>query len=296
MRILFTGATSFAGRRLWAKLVADGHDVTAISRQPLTGGRSLQLDLQSADVASALPDQEFDVLVHFASYVPLDERASRWDECYQKNVVATARLLRWAEQRVGRILLASSCSVYGADKIYTPTDEDHPLRPDTAYALSKYGQEQLVQAMSRLRNVPLTVLRLGYVYGPGLDPARAIARLLAMVQEGRAITLTNSRTTGLHLIHVDDITRIGEALLTRGEGVYNLASPRHLSLGEYVDTAMRVLDRTVPVTVRDDPAAPVTNHYSGRRLLERHGLTPTVSLAEGIESLTHDLTAAGVRA
>ncbi len=222
-----------------------------------------------------------------------DERGSRWDECYQRNVQATARLLNWAENRVGRVLLASSCAVYGAEKIYVPTDEKHPLRPDTAYALSKYAQEQLVQAMARCRNIPLAIMRLGYVYGPGLDSGRAIARLLNMVNEGKPITLTNSTAIGLHLIHVDDITRIGEALLTTGEGVFNSVSPRHISLREYVDTAMDVLGRQVEVTVRDTPGAPVTNSYSARRLHERIGLTPAVSLREGIASIASDLIATG---
>jgi UDP-glucose 4-epimerase/UDP-glucuronate 4-epimerase len=161
--------------------------------------------------------------------------------------------------------------------------------------LSKYGQEQLLQAVSRSENVPLVMLRLGYVYGPGIDPTRAIVKLLEMVREGRPITLTNSRTAGLQLIHVDDIARVSEALLTQGEGAYNLTSPRHISLGEYVDACMRVLGRTVEVTTHDDPAAPVTNHYSTRRLLERHGLQPTVSLSEGVASLAPTLADVGAR-
>lgn len=58
---------------------------------------------------------------------------------------------------------------------------------------------------------------------------------------------------------------------------------------------MRVLDRTVEVAANDDPNAPVTNYYSGRRLLERHGLTPTVTLPEGIASLTQEATRALTR-
>ncbi len=296
MRILFTGVTSFAGRLLWQRLRNEGHEITAVSRQALPGVPGCRVDLESRRLAEELPQGAFDVLVNFASYVPLDERGSQWPECYTRNVVPTGRLLGWAAGRVGRIVHASSCAVYGADKLYVPTDEDHPLRPDTAYALSKYGQEQLMHAFSRTQQVPVVLLRLGYVYGPGVAPSRAIVRLLEMVRSGKAINLTNSRTAGLQLVHVEDIARITAALLTQGEGPYNLTYPRHISLHEYVATCMRVAGQTVDVTSVDDPDAPVTNYYSARRLLERHGLQATVRLADGISSIIESRPSVGASA
>jgi nucleoside-diphosphate-sugar epimerase len=284
MRILFTGATSFAGRVLFERLRAAGHEVTAVSRKPIDGP-SCQVDLTSPTLADELPRGDFDVLVNFASYVPLAEKTSTWQDCYEQNVVPTGNLLAWAAGRVGRIVHASSCSIYGADKIYTPTDEDHPLRPDTAYALSKYAQEQILNAFARTQQVTVAMLRLGYVYGPGIDPTRAIVRLLEMVRAGKPITLTNGESAGLHLIHVDDIAAVAESMLTMGEGAYNLVSGRHISLREYVETCGRVTGRPVDVTMNDDPEAPITNFYSADRLNRRHGLKTTVSLARGIESL-----------
>jgi UDP-glucuronate 4-epimerase len=285
IRILFTGATSFAGRLLHDRLREADHEVIAVSRQGRPDQFHCRADLTSPTLADDLPGGDFDVLVNFASYVPLDERGSQWNDCYQQNVLTIGRLLGWAAGRVGRIVHASSCAVYGADKLYTPTDEDHPLRPDTAYALSKYAQEQLHQAFSRAQDIPVAILRLGYVYGPGLHSSRAIVRLLEMVREGKPIRLTNSNTAGLHLIHVEDIAQVGTAMLTEGAGAYNLTSSRHISLREYVQTCMSVVGRTVEVTSDDDPEAAITNHYSARRLHERHGLRASVSLADGVASL-----------
>ena len=97
MRIIFTGATSFAGRLLWRRLRDEGHSVVAVSRQPVPGG--VQVDLESPTLAEDLPAEDFDVLVSFASYVPLDERASGWAQCYSRNVRSFGRLLRWASGR-----------------------------------------------------------------------------------------------------------------------------------------------------------------------------------------------------
>lgn len=287
MRILFTGASSFAGRRLFALLRATGHRVTAVSRRPFPDETvdCCRVDLAADDSVQALPRESFDALVHFASYVPLDERSSTWRECSRCNVASMARLLEWADGRVGRLMLASSCAVYGTDTQYTPVDERHPLRPDTAYAVSKYAQEQLAQAFCRSRSLPLVILRLGYVIGPGITESRLVMSLVRQVRDGRAIHLTNARTAGLHLIHQDDVARIGDALLAAGDGTYNVVPPRHITLWEYATTVMDVLGRRVELTSHDSPGASVTNFYSCRRLRERHGLQPDVPLARAIAEL-----------
>src|SRR5260370_11903125 len=142
MRILFTGATSVAGREYFRQLGASGHDVTAGSRKDIPN--HIRVDLSDPGSLSGLPDERFDVLVHCASYVPLNEQASTWEQCAPVNVAGTVHLLGWAERRVRRIILVSSCAVYGAARAYTPTDEHHPLPPDTFYGITKYAQEQHV--------------------------------------------------------------------------------------------------------------------------------------------------------
>lgn len=285
MRILFTGATSLAGRLLFASLREAGHEVVGVSRRARPGEPFVETDLEAADVARSLPGASFDALVHFASYVPASESTSTWRECYPRNVLPTARLLEWADGRVGRILLASSCAVYGTEKLYVPTDERHPLRPDTAYGISKYAQEQVAQAFCRPRRLPLVILRLGYVYGPGIAENRFVMSVLRKLQTGEPLRLTNAHTSGLHLIHVEDIARIGEILLRDGHGIYNLASLEHISLYRYATQAAEALGVRAKITSDDAPDAPVTNHYSCPALWARHGLRPEVGLAAGIGSL-----------
>lgn len=284
MRILFTGATSLAGAAWFQWLVREGHSVTAASRRPPANVPSCSVDLSADGAEGLLPDQQFDALVHFASYVPADEKTSTWDECAPANVDGTIRLLRWAEGRVGRVVFASSCAIYGSEKLYTPTDERHPLLPDTNYGLSKYAQEQLVHAFCVSRGIPWVSLRLGYVYGPGMPGGRGIVKLLQIVRSGQPVTLTNATTAGLHLIHVNDIARIGSHLLRQGYGVYNVSGGRHVSLLDYVNAAMEVTERRCEVTERNLPHARVSNWYSIDRLL-REGVEPQVSLREGIESM-----------
>ncbi len=297
MRILFTGATSVAGRVWYSRLRAEGHEVVGVSRQPAPGPAHqwAQVDLAHEDAAERLPTTRFDALIHFAAGMTSNEFTSEWYGEARTAVRATARVLAWASGRVGRVVLSSSCAIYGAQKVYTPTDEQHPLRPDTAYAVSKYAQEQLLLAFSASEKVPLAVLRLGYVYGPDVGADRAVSILARKVSLGEPVRLVNSRTAGLHLIHQDDIAAIGDVLLRDGDGVYNVVMPRHVSLWEYVETAMQVTGRRTEVTCHDDPEALVDNWYVCRPLVEKHGVRPAVPLATGIESVLRGLSHRGQR-
>jgi len=138
-----------------------------------------------------------------------------------------------------RVILVSSCAVYGSAKAYTPTDESHPVRPDTIYAITKYAQEQIVHAFCTSRNMPSAIMRLGYVYGPDIHPSRAVAKLLQGVVEGQGLTLRNADSAGLHLIHTSDIARIGIGLLGSGSGVYNVVSPSVVDCEHRIEAVRR---------------------------------------------------------
>jgi UDP-glucose 4-epimerase len=257
MRILFTGATSIAGRRFFTKLLGRGHEMVAVSRsRRLDAAACCRVDLEAEDAAKRLPDEAFDALIHFACFVPRNNHETGWSEYCRRNLLDTMHLLQWAEGRIGRILVASSCAVYGTEKLYVPADEAHPLRPDTPYALGKYGQEQLVQAFSVSRHVPHVILRLGHVYGPDTSHDR-LMMLAKQVAENQPITLEDVPASGFDLIHQDDVAYLGEVLLHEGCGVYNLVGPRSAASPE----------------------------YACRRLLQRHGIQPRITLEAGLAGI-----------
>lgn len=282
MRILFTGASSLAGRRLFSLLKKQGHDVVGLTRRPPSAEGFWRADLADPEFHRTLPNESFDVLIHFASYVPASEATSAWADCTTMNLHGTARLLAWADGKIQRVILASSCAIYG-EPAYAPIDERHPLRPQTAYAISKYGQEQIVQAFCRSRGLPLLVLRLGYVYGPDMPEQRIIKRFIKMIRAGERVRLVNSQTTGLNLIHQDDIARLSASLLG-AQGTYNMGSDAFISLKDYVDAVMQVTNQRTDVVCEDTPGAPKTNFYTSG-LWHAYRAKPAISLHEGIAGL-----------
>jgi nucleoside-diphosphate-sugar epimerase len=171
VRYLITGATGFVGSHLAEACVARGHAVSTLAR---TGSDTALLerlgvtihrgDLTDGDaVRQALEGAE--VVVHAAAKVgdwgPVgDYRAV--------NVEALRGLLEACVRRsLARLVHISSLGVYAARHHYG-TDETEPL-PDQhvdGYTQTKVEAERLVMQYQRDRQLPVVVLRPGFIYGP----------------------------------------------------------------------------------------------------------------------------------
>jgi nucleoside-diphosphate-sugar epimerase len=147
MRILVTGGSGRIGRHVVSDLVQAGHQVTSVDvvHRSFPDTRTMMVDLTEAgQVYQALTYSEAEAVIHlgaWANYYAIPHTCM-----YGDNVRGTFNLFQaCAELGVRRVISASSAQVYGVRKVapvYVPIDEDHPLRPVDAYALSKLAGEQ----------------------------------------------------------------------------------------------------------------------------------------------------------
>ena len=64
-----------------------------------------------------------------------------------------------------KIIFPSSRLVYGSPE-YLPVDENHPISPQSIYAIHKYTVEQYYLLYSRMHNIDSIILRISNPYGP----------------------------------------------------------------------------------------------------------------------------------
>src|SRR5512144_2738352 len=102
MRILITGGTGLIGRHLCKVLLAEGHQLTVLSRHPETVGVKCGATVQAmAKLGEWKPEQVFDAVINLAGEPIVD---ARWTE-QRKQVLRDSRIAL-TEELVRRIALA----------------------------------------------------------------------------------------------------------------------------------------------------------------------------------------------
>lgn len=278
MRALITGASGFVGGYLAAALREAGWAVTTLDRRPPA---DLVVDLER----DALPRLTFDAVFHLAAFS--NPSASREDPgaAYAANARGTARLARAI--RAGRLVLASSCHVYGdVPAAENPVAESRLPRPRTPYASSKLCAEGLAKAAWK----DVVVLRPFNHTGPGQSPpyvCPAIARQVARAEAGRGprVLEVGALAPRRDFFDVRDMARayVLAAERARPGETYNVASGRAVSIGEIVDGLLR--RARVPLRVRGRPGRPSVLAGDASKFRRETGWRPRIGFERTLADL-----------
>ncbi|MBM3527480.1 MAG: SDR family oxidoreductase [Alphaproteobacteria bacterium] len=131
------------------------------------------------------------------------------------------------------VVYLSSLGVYG-DHGGAWIDETAPTIPAHARGASRAGAEQAWQALGSARNVPVAILRLAGIYGPGQN---AFVRLRA----GRAHRIAKPGHV-FNRVHVFDIAQAIEASFARGfGGIVNVTDDLPAPPGDQIVFAAQLL-------------------------------------------------------
>jgi GDP-4-dehydro-6-deoxy-D-mannose reductase len=255
MRVMVTGADGFVGRRLVARLIAEGDQVHASDRE---------LDVaDAARVREAVAEAKPDAVVHLAalSFVPdsfADPRAT-----FRVNFLGARAVLEAVagEAPSARLLLVGSSQIYGSAPPGTPPfDEEAPLRPASPYAWAKAAADLLGGVHAR-RGLDVMRLRPFNHTGPGRPDhfvESSLARQLAEIEAGRrpARIDVGNLDAVRDFLHVDDVIESYVRLL-RGSapaGPYNVASGSATSIRAVLEALLAASPAAARVEVRVDPA------------------------------------------
>jgi len=179
MRVVVTGAHGKVGRATTAALLKAGHEVTAtdltrpVYERPEPGAPHYQqADLTDAGQAFAVV-RGAEAVVHAAAIPEPTQNPPQ--VVFQTNLMMTFNVLEAAARfGVTRFVNLSSETVPGfffAERPfspdYAPVDEQHPIRPQDPYALSKYFGELLMDAAVRRSDIRCISIRPSWVQHEG---------------------------------------------------------------------------------------------------------------------------------
>jgi nucleoside-diphosphate-sugar epimerase len=170
-RVVVTGGVGKAGRAVVRDLLEHGYDVTSVDL-------ALDLKFPVRQVIADVTDygetvdvlKAADAVVHLAAIpapgVKPDELTFRVNTTSTYNVFAAAAL-----HGLRRVVWASSETTLGLpfereSPRYAPIDEEHPLLPESSYALSKVVSEEMARQFNRWNGIPHVGLRFSNIMEP----------------------------------------------------------------------------------------------------------------------------------
>ena len=175
-----------------------------------------------------------------------------------------------------KVVYLSTSGVYG-DCQGAWVDETRQPRPTVDRAKRRLDAEQQWQAWSQQRGVPLVILRVAGIYGPGKLPVERLRKGLPMVAEADS-PITNH-------IHSLDLVEIGATAMERGRdgAIFNVCDGQPESMARYFNRVADYLELPRPPQISMQEArqqlSPGMLSYlaesrrlSNRKLLEELGV------------------------
>ena len=229
-RIIILGASGFIGKRLF--------DRFSLHRDlEVKGFSSKNCDLLSMNnVTNILSDiTSNDVLVMTSAITRLKENTFN---SMLKNIQMVENVSKvLVEHPVGQFVYLSTVDVYGIDlKKDVKIGEKLELNPNDYYATSKIVGEFLLKKECSKKDIPLTILRLSGVFGPGDKGESTIGALVQSAFKEKKVGIYGDGKDMRDYVYVDDIYKIiNEATVRKPNMPINVATGRSYSILQIVD-------------------------------------------------------------
>jgi UDP-glucose 4-epimerase len=302
--VLFTGGAGFIGSHVIPLLLDKGYDIRIFDNM-FRGDRDKMAELAAAGGVELI-DQDIryggavqramkgcESVIHFAA-VSINKSQADPDESMDINMIGNHNVFAAAaEEKVRRLVFASSASVYG-DPEKLPMHEDDTLRPMTPYCISKRAGEDLLGFYERSKGLNWVALRFFNVYGPGQKTTAyytsVINHFVNRLRNGQPPVIDGKGEQSMDFIHVHDIATATIAALESQQG--NVP----VNIGTGLDTSVTdlawILIEAVGVDVEPqfNPRDVLVSRRAAdiTRAKEVLGWEPTIPVKEGMIDLVRN--------
>jgi dTDP-glucose 4,6-dehydratase len=258
VKILVTGADGFIGSHVVETLVKSGHDVRAFVLYNSFNSwgwldesdKAIRdsVDIFAGDIRDphgvdkAVEKQE--VILNLAALIAIPYSYHSPDTYIDTNIKGTLNILQAARRHgVKRVVQTSTSEVYGTAQ-YIPIDEAHPLHPQSPYAATKVGADQLALSFHSSFDVPVGILRPFNTYGPRQSARAVIPTIISQLANKSKVKLGSLSPTR-DFSFVQD-TANGFLAAAQSDAIVgqtiNLGSGFEISIKETAETIARLMN------------------------------------------------------
>ena len=258
MKILVTGADGFIGSHVVETLVKSGHDVRAfvlynsfnswgwLDESEKSIRESINVfagDIRDPHgVDKAVENQ--DVVLNLAALIAIPYSYHSPDTYIDTNIKGALNVLQAARRHnLMRVVQTSTSEVYGTAQ-YIPIDEIHPLHPQSPYAASKVGADQLALSFHTSFDVPVGILRPFNTYGPRQSARAVIPTIISQLANKSKVKLGSLSPTR-DFTYVQD-TANGFLAAAQSDAIVgqtiNLGSGFEISIKDTAETIAKLMN------------------------------------------------------
>jgi NAD dependent epimerase/dehydratase len=302
MRILVTGADGFIGSHLTEMLLAQGHQIRALSLynsfnywgwlediKPCGNLEIVSGDIRDAHFCRKLT-QDIDIVYHLAALIAIPYSYVAPESYIDTNVKGTLNLCQAAlDNNVKRFLHTSTSEVYGTAQ-YVPIDENHPLQPQSPYSASKIGADSIAMSFFNAFKLPLTIVRPFNTYGPRQSARAVIPTIITQIASGKNVIKVGDVTPTRDFNYVLDTCRgfilLAECDKAIGE-VVNIGSNFEISVSDTINMIKDIMQSNVTFKVEEQRIRPEKSEVfrlwcDNTKIANLTGFKPSYSIREGL--------------
>ncbi|MCC6780255.1 MAG: NAD-dependent epimerase/dehydratase family protein [Hyphomicrobiales bacterium] len=243
MRVLVTGGAGFIGSHIVDLLLAQGH--TPLVVDDLSSGKRSNLpddvelvvmDIRDPQLIEVAASFRPDAISHCAAQASVAVSMKEPVRDADINILGGLNVVRAAQESGCSqfVYITTGGALYGIPE-YLPCDEDHPIRPLSAYGLSKWTLEQYLGILLA-GSMPVKVLRLANIYGPRQDPhgeAGVVSIFASRMLAGEPVTIFGDGEQTRDFVYVGDVARAHDLALGSGEPLaVNISTETPLTVNE----------------------------------------------------------------
>jgi len=297
---MVTGGAGFIGGHITELLVGEGHGVVVFDDFSTGDMANLaavegRIEVVRGDIRDAralnVAMAGVDHVIHQAAEISVTRSVEEPSFINEVNVGGTINVLEAARTNgVQRVVLASSCAVYG-DTGSRPQKEDFLPQPLSPYGASKIAGEYYLSAFYQVYGLQTVRLRYFNVFGPRQNPksqyAAAIPIFIERILTGQGITIYGDGEQTRDFVYVGNVARANYLATTAPDAagkVFNVASEQSISIKELVDRLVELSGRSVEVKHGEPRVGDIK--YSTSDITQARtvlGYKPLVGFDEGLE-------------
>ena len=224
MKIFITGSSGFIGLHLSKKLLEKGHIIHGFDS--MNAYYDVKLKKSRYQILKEYRNFSFTkgklenqkilrklilrfkpkIIIHLAAQAGVRYSIKNPRTYLDSNIIGTYNIIEFAKKaNVKHLLIASSSSVYGANKKIPFKETDKTDSQLSIYAATKKSTESLAHSYSNLWKLPITVMRFFTVYGPWGRPDMAYFKFAKKIISRKKIDIYNRGKMYRDYTYIDDI-------------------------------------------------------------------------------------------